>query len=155
MNMTELEDYFALKPLLITSFNTDVYYDNIANPLKTKEQFVGTFIMVPGQTSLHYLKLKPHTFSDNTNFVQAVTKDNELNFLNYDVINSLNNFGDLDKSLMLFQFVIDGKKTMHFRKVYSFMNLLEDFGGLFGSIYMLCRGLHWFISKQEQSRQLL
>ena len=86
---------------------------------------------------MHYLRLKLHTFVDNTNYVQAASTDEETEFLNYDTILSPTNLNNLGKIMIRLQFSIVNKKMMHFRKVYSMLDLLGDFGGLFGSIFIL------------------
>ena len=69
MTGTELDEYFKKRELTVNSFTTDIYYDNIQNPLKTHQEYVSSFQVTPGRDVLHYLSLKSHTFADNTNYV--------------------------------------------------------------------------------------
>ena len=82
---------------------------------------------------------------------QLYQEDDNSDFLSYH--DNWTNFHipQFQKAFSTWSIVLGERKTVHFRRVYSLMNFLEDTGGFFGIIYLFGQVLNDLFSCKNPS----
>ena len=156
MEGEELATYFEPMMLSLTLYETRVDNEDIEDPLKTSIQDVAYSQVKLDEYVSTVVEFKYHQFADNIERVQIFPQENLSTFLNVlktDVFKTAS--GEGIHFMSNFQLQMGETQVFHRRSVYNMLDLLGDFGGIFGSVYAVGKFVHMLVTGYEEEYQML